>query len=46
MEDILYKAHKQGKRKILLKSTPLFRQNHPALRNEDLYQLAYEQLKG
>lgn len=44
VEDILYEAHKQGKRKLLLASIPNFRQNHPTFRNEDLYQLAFDQL--
>ncbi len=45
IEDILYEAHRQGKRKLLLKSIPNFRKNHPTKRIEDLYQLAFEQLK-
>ena len=44
IEDILYEAHKQGKRQLLLKSIPNFRQDFPNMSNEDLYQIAYDKI--
>lgn len=45
IEDILYEAHKQGKRRDLIKSLNIIRQKNPNVNLTDLYQLAYEQLE-
>ena len=44
IEDLLYEAHKQGKREVLIKSLDDIRKTNPNLNLVDLYQLAYEQL--
>ena len=45
IEDVLYKAHKEGKREELIKSLYEIRKTNPNVGLADLYQLAYEQLK-
>lgn len=45
IEDIVYEAHKQGKREDLLKSLKEIRKTNPNMNLADLYQLAYEQLE-
>ena len=44
IEDIVYEAHKQGKRGLLLKSLDEIRKTSPNMNLTDLYQMAYEQL--
>tara|TARA_B110000263_G_scaffold183240_1_gene160863 strand:- start:104 stop:253 length:150 start_codon:yes stop_codon:yes gene_type:complete len=45
IEDIVYEAHKQGKREDLLKSLKGIRKANPNMSLADLYQLAYKQLE-
>ena len=45
IEDVLYKAHKHGKREELIKSLNEIRKTNPNAGLADLYQLAYEQLE-
>ena len=44
IEDLLYEAHKQGKREALLKSMEAIRKTNPNVNLATLYQLAYEQV--
>nr|AOE11630.1 hypothetical protein [uncultured bacterium]AOE14123.1 hypothetical protein [uncultured bacterium] len=44
IEDLLYEAHKQGKREALIKSLDKIRKTSPNMNLTDLYQLEYEQL--
>lgn len=46
IEDILYNAHKKGKREELLHYLETVRQNNPGKELADLYQMAYEKIVG
>ena len=45
IEDLLYEAHKQGKREAILKSLEAIRKTNPNVNLAAPYQLAYEQLR-
>jgi|TARA_B110000263_G_scaffold216036_1_gene201380 hypothetical protein len=49
IEDVLYDAHKHGKRELLLKIIPICKKlikdkDHETMQNEDLYQFVFDEL--
>jgi hypothetical protein len=45
-EEILYRAHNEGKREKLLNNLKNIQQENPDMPLEEIYKLAYKQLMG